>query len=341
VKDWRQGVSFGGASEIAILQDPCSILQDPTIRGDRIEVHEQNDGMCNPSRMSPTDRLADQILALVPRNEFSPTVTPGLKLYAWDSNEQRMHLVVRPSLCVVLRGKKTAQVQARTFAYDPGRYFFSAVPLAAELILQRSTEDVLVGLVLELDAELVARVALEMKQVGMSAEADRGPPLATFTGELTPHLLGALERLVGCTTDPLRHALLHASRLREVIVELLMSPQGASLREAIRNQRSLRSLIEVMLYMEQHSAEPLSVPQLSSRAGMSVSAFYAKFRRFTGTTPLRYIKRLRLMKARVMLAAGADNVTAVAFSVGYASSPQFSREFRREFGCPPSTLMGR
>ncbi len=62
------------------------------------------------------------------------------------------------------------------------------------------------------------------------------------------------------------------------------------------------------------------------------------FRRATGTTPLQYLKLLRLTQARVQLATGEDTMTTVALSVGYASSAQFSREFRRAFGRPPSAF---
>jgi transcriptional regulator GlxA family with amidase domain len=83
----------------------------------------------------------------------------------------------------------------------------------------------------------------------------------------------------------------------------------------------------------------MKVRSLARRAAMSESLFFAKFRDAVGATPLQYLKRLRLTKARDLLATAAGSVTEVAHSVGYASSSQFSRDFRRTFGRAPSEVL--
>jgi transcriptional regulator GlxA family with amidase domain len=42
-----------------------------------------------------------------------------------------------------------------------------------------------------------------------------------------------------------------------------------------------------------------------------------------------------------MLLAGEGNATSVAFSIGYESANQFSREYARQFGAPPARDAGR
>jgi AraC-like DNA-binding protein len=51
---------------------------------------------------------------------------------------------------------------------------------------------------------------------------------------------------------------------------------------------------------------------------------------------LQYQKRLRLLQARKLLMGGAGNVTTIALDVGYESPTQFSREYARAFGLPPT-----
>lgn len=75
-------------------------------------------------------------------------------------------------------------------------------------------------------------------------------------------------------------------------------------------------------------------------AGMSESAFHRTFRTVTGMSPIRFQKQLRLHEARVILAARAGDVTGVAHAVGYQSASQFSREYRRQYGVPPSAHVG-
>lgn len=68
---------------------------------------------------------------------------------------------------------------------------------------------------------------------------------------------------------------------------------------------------------------------------MSIPTSHQHFKAMTATSPLQYMKSLRLTQARQMLQAGG-RVKAVAHDVGYESESQFSREYRRFFGGPPS-----
>jgi len=79
----------------------------------------------------------------------------------------------------------------------------------------------------------------------------------------------------------------------------------------------------------------VSVPELARTSGMSESAFFRRFKDITGNTPLGFLKAMRLLEARRLLAAGDHNVTEAALAVGYASPSQFSREYSRAFGVPP------
>jgi AraC-like DNA-binding protein len=69
---------------------------------------------------------------------------------------------------------------------------------------------------------------------------------------------------------------------------------------------------------------------------MSASSFHKHFKTITSTTPLQYQKELRLLEARRLLKTGGASVTTAAYDVGYESPSQFSREYARKFGVPPS-----
>ena len=78
----------------------------------------------------------------------------------------------------------------------------------------------------------------------------------------------------------------------------------------------------------------MAIPDLARQVGMSASSFHRHFKTITSTTPLQYLKELRLLEARRLLKTGGASVTSAAFDVGYES--QFSREYARKFGVPPS-----
>lgn len=84
-------------------------------------------------------------------------------------------------------------------------------------------------------------------------------------------------------------------------------------------------------YGEQWQIEPLA-----AAAYLSPSQFSREFRRATGRTPHRYLKELRLEKARKQLLSGELSVTEIALRCGFSSSAHFSASFREHFGCAPS-----
>lgn len=74
---------------------------------------------------------------------------------------------------------------------------------------------------------------------------------------------------------------------------------------------------------------------------MSPSSFHAHFKAVTAMTPLQYHKRMRLLEARRLLLVEQINASDAAYRVGYESASQFSREYARMFGAPPSRDLAR
>lgn len=73
---------------------------------------------------------------------------------------------------------------------------------------------------------------------------------------------------------------------------------------------------------------------------MSVASFHRHFKAVTAMSPLQYQKILRLHAARRLLASGMA-ASHAAYSVGYESASQFSRDYKRSFGIPLSHDAGR
>ena len=82
-------------------------------------------------------------------------------------------------------------------------------------------------------------------------------------------------------------------------------------------------------------ARDLTVEELAGMAGMSASAFHQNFKAVTSTSPLQYLKTIRLHKARMLMVYEGVRAGMAAERVGYESSSQFSREFKRLFGASP------
>lgn len=74
---------------------------------------------------------------------------------------------------------------------------------------------------------------------------------------------------------------------------------------------------------------------------MSPSSLHEHFRAVTAMTPLQFQKQLRLQDARSLMLIEDIDVASAALRVGYESTSQFSRDYRRHFGEPPARDIAR
>lgn len=84
-----------------------------------------------------------------------------------------------------------------------------------------------------------------------------------------------------------------------------------------------------------------TVASLASAAGMSRSAFAKAFVESTGTTPIEFVTRARLAKARDLIGTTESSITSIATAVGFASRSHFSSRFRERYGEDPTTFRKR
>jgi len=123
--------------------------------------------------------------------------------------------------------------------------------------------------------------------------------------------------------------------LREITYRVLTGDQGASLRAALLQGDHFGRIAKVLRRIHAQYGGQLDVATLASEANLSVPAFHAHFKAITQTTPIQYIKAIRLHQARLMLIRNGMNANTASAQVGYESPSQFSREFKRLFGRSP------
>jgi AraC-like DNA-binding protein len=91
-----------------------------------------------------------------------------------------------------------------------------------------------------------------------------------------------------------------------------------------------------LLQVLQQSPMPADVPKLAANCGMSESTFRRGCKLLTGTSPLAYLRQIRMERARQLLASGELRIRDVARECGFNDEFYFSRVFRQEMGCSPS-----
>ena len=121
------------------------------------------------------------------------------------------------------------------------------------------------------------------------------------------------------------------SRLRELYYSVLKGEAGDSARRAFGVGNEIARAIA---YLTSHLNEAVTIEEVAEQAGMSRAVFHRKFKQTTTMSPIQFVKSMRLNKAAMKIACG-KTVNEAAMEVGYASSSQFSREFKRMYGQSP------
>ncbi len=97
---------------------------------------------------------------------------------------------------------------------------------------------------------------------------------------------------------------------------------------------------KVLEVIETHlSEEDFSIEQFGKEVGMSRVQLHRKLKALSGKSASRYLRSVRLNKAKKMIEEQKGNVSEVAYSVGFSSPQYFASCFKKEFGYPPSDLI--
>jgi AraC-like DNA-binding protein len=179
---------------------------------------------------------------------------------------------------------------------------------------------------------MIGEMMLEMDESPAAAFAT---PRGISSTPMSDELGGAVIRLLECLKSPLDGRMLGRQTVREIVYRVLQGEQGGALRALARRDEHFSRIARVLKYVHAEYARPHSVEELSRKAGMSVAAFHHHFKLVTASSPLQYIKRIRLDQARMLMAHDGYNASTAARAVGYESASQFSREFKRLFGVTP------
>jgi AraC-like DNA-binding protein len=266
------------------------------------------------------------------------TALPGISVVCSPTTSEPLCGIAEPTLAVVAQGIKATTLNGRTFTYGPGQFLVVSVdlPVIGHITHARADEPFL-AFVLELRPQMIAALLLETATAATAAPAVPDGLLSGIAvSNTSPPLLDAIARLLELLDAPDDAAALAAGIEREVLWRLITGPQGATVRQIGLADSRLAHLTRAIRWIRGHYNETLRVEELAALATMSVSSFHRQFRAVTSMTPIQFQKEIRLHEARARLLSEPGDVTGVGFAVGYDSPSQFSREYRRMFGVPPS-----
>ena len=239
-------------------------------------------------------------------------------------------------LAVIARGGKRLAMGDRVYDYGAGQYLVAPVDLPVTgHVLRASPENPTLGFGMTLEPAAIAELLLNAGPGDLPRSFCAARP-GIVVGDASEELLDAIVRLFRLLDSPSDRRALTPLVKREILWRLMTGPQGDVVRQLGLADSSLNHVTYAVQWIRENYQRTFRVEELARLSGMSVSAFHRNFQAVTAMSPIQFQKHIRLQAARLMLVNQPNDVTGVGHRVGYDSASQFSREYRRQFGAPPS-----
>lgn len=287
---------------------------------------------------SKTEKLSDLILRHCAEDSIQPIALPRVTLLHFTRPTGLLHSLYKPAFCVIAQGRKQSVLGRQVFEYKPGKYMVVSVdvPVTGQ-ILEASGKTPYLCMALALEPGILADLLLE---TGDPQAMDSSPNIGLGVSDAPPELLDATIRLLSLMDRPEDMPMLAPLAEREILYWLLKGEQGDRLRQIAWSESKLQHVNRAIEWLR-HFSEQFHIEDLAREACMSQSNLYHHFKSITTMTPLQYQKQLRLQEARRLMLSGAMDASTAGREVGYGSPSQFSREYSRLFGAPPSRDLAR
>ncbi len=279
------------------------------------------------------------ILSQLPLTEgYNKTPLQGVGIYKASQPIGRVPLCYAQGVIIILQGKKRIFFDNVVYDYNPDNYLVLTIPLAAECETLLDDNLPLLSLIIDFDMTVILELISQLDEHGQIDKQPVNANKGLFVSRCTEGMSCVIQRLATCLTSPLQCDVIGKGLLKEVFFHILSGPQAAPL-VALASHSTLLSRIEhVLKHVHNNYQNTFDVDQLAGMVNMSSSTFHRNFKQITSLSPMQYIKKIRLNRARELLQDQGLKVKQVAQQVGYESAAQFSREFTRYYGKAPSAL---
>lgn len=266
---------------------------------------------------------------------INQTAIPFVQFFKAYTTSQILHTVYEPSLFIILQGAKIVTLGNHIYQYDPFSYLVSSVHLpVAGRILDASKILPFLSIQITFTPEQIYKIAEQLNSINRvyTHETSIGISMKALEDEL----IETVHRLICLLNKPTDIDVLAPLYLKEVLYRLLQSDHAKTLMQFASIESNAGRIAKSIQLIKKDLFESISIQELADHVGMSISSFHKHFKIITTMSPIQYQKLNRLQEARRLMLSKHLDVSDASFQVGYESPSQFSREYTRYFGLPPS-----
>jgi AraC-like DNA-binding protein len=263
----------------------------------------------------------------------------GVRFFKITKHIPRSPIVYDPGICIVTQGHKIGYLGGKRFRYDANHYLVTSVTMPFECETFASPEEPLLGLYIDVDIsqlhDLIGRLGLQTEVDDASV---KGLPRGIGPAAMGYDMADAVNRLIKCLQSETESQILGPGLVREIMYRALHGTQAPILYSLAGHSGTFSQVAHALKVMQSDYSTKLDVEQLAKRARLSTSAFHRAFKEITLDSPMQYLKKIRLIRARDLMVQESMRAYLAAEKVGYESASQFNREFKRYFGQSPAQM---
>lgn len=284
------------------------------------------------------NRLQQRLLQLVQHaavNEgLNSTAIPNVFCYKICSPRITMPAVYEPCLCIIVQGRKNVLLGSEMLSYGELEFLIASVDLPIlGTVIEASEQQPYFVIQINIDVRLLSELLLQMEHLAVASKTAKS---GLFIGQVDRQMSDSLLRLFTLLEEPDDIPVLSEALIREMHYRMLRSHYGKEIAQISLKGTPTQRISVAIQKLRRDYDQPVTIEELASLAGMSVSSFHVHFKAVTNMSPLQFQKSVRLVEARSLMISQQIDAASTAYKVGYESPSQFSREYARMFGNPPA-----
>lgn len=264
------------------------------------------------------------------------TIIPGVYFHRATKSSPRQPLIYNSGIIIVGQGHKVIHFPDHQIRYGEGDYLVLGVPVPLECEAFTDNDLPVMGIAIDINPAMLHKLVNQMMQhkpLATSSASIQTGAVQSATLDTTMELV--THRLLTVLNNPLEAEVFGEDIVKELVYRVLCGPQGHTLIGLAMHDGHYARIARTLSTMHSSYANQITVEGLAEDVNMSVSSFHRAFKQVTFESPLQYLKKVRLAKAKELIITSGSKANEAALKVGYTSASQFSREFKRHFNKTP------
>ena len=256
----------------------------------------------------------------------------SVKIFKTATYEPKSPLIYDVCLILVLQGKKIANLASNRFTFDCDNYLVVPTTLPLECETYATKEEPFMSLIISLDRVMMKEIiTLLSKRTYVQNRSSVG----IFSDNVTEQIEVSTEKLLDILESQEESSILGEGILKELFYRIAIGQNAKVLHKMFLEENKESKIAKALKHIHDNYNTSLDMDSLARICDMSVSSFHNHFKKITSHTPLQYIKKIRLTKAKDLLVKHDYKVVDVADELGYDNPSHFSRDFKSYFGFSP------